>query len=135
MIRILPRSFIEALLILGLSGVVHAEDKDEPRKSVPRLSDADKTEDLEARYDSEWLRYTYPVGHLPRGDWQGKAIDWIHRYVPDGTPNGAKALLPNGFSGLSHTLRSMRPGIDGWTSSNFSTCVAPLMRTRRKSLQ
>jgi fibronectin type 3 domain-containing protein len=99
MIRILPRSFIAALAIVGLSGVVYAEEPNESHKSVPRLSDTDKTEDLLARYDSEWLRYTYPVGHLPSGDWQGKAVDWIHKYVPDGTPNGAKPLLPNGYSG------------------------------------
>jgi fibronectin type 3 domain-containing protein len=68
-------------------------------KDVPRLSDPDKTEDLEARYDSEWRRYTYPVGHLPRGDWQGRAMDWVRQYVPNGTPNGAKTLLTPNYNG------------------------------------
>lgn len=68
-------------------------------KSVPRPSDPDKTEDLEARFDAEWRRYAYPTGRLPQGDWQGRAADWIRRYVPPGTPNGAKTLLPPSYNG------------------------------------
>ncbi len=101
MMRILPRAFLATAVIVCLSGVVQAaepghderaEGGDKKLEAVPRLSDTDKTEDLLARYDSEWLRYTYPTGKLPQGDWQGKAIDWIRKYVPDGAPNGAKTI-------------------------------------------
>jgi hypothetical protein len=69
-------------------------------KSVPRVSDKDKTEDIEARYDSEWRRYSYPTGRIPAGSWRLRAMEHVAKYVPEGVPDGV-GTLPRGGAGTN----------------------------------
>lgn len=111
-VRLLATPSLEA----KRSDVAAAAVKDEEgwHKSVPRPSDAEKTEDLERRFDSDWMRFTYPTGRMPRGDWREAAMKHVKQFVPDGVPTGVSTLAlkgkgPSGPIGVSANWTAVGP--------------------------
>lgn len=69
-------------------------------RSVPPFGETGEGDEIQARADWRWNRWTYPTGRLPGGDWRAEALKQIQQGVPEAVPAGTVAVPGRATDGV-----------------------------------